>query len=151
MHLAPRRSRSMPAFCLLTIIAAACADTTAASSPDPGPGGRAIPLPPQAALPILSSSQARGLLSVPWDLGEVQQGGRRIVVSVSGGSCVGLPVGVRVAQTSASVTIAALARPPKDKGGFCTQQRISKVTSVKLPDPLGSRRLRHALVDEGQP
>jgi hypothetical protein len=121
MRLAPRRSRSILAICLVTIIAAACADTTA-NPLDPGPSGRAIPVPPQGALPILSANQARGLLSVPWDLGEVQQGGRRIVLSVSGGGCVGLPVGVRVAQTSASVTIATLARPPKDKGAFCTRR-----------------------------
>jgi hypothetical protein len=89
------------------------------------------------SLPDLSDTeiQARWLVPHRWRLESVEEGGRRLVVSVSGKLA---PGGVRVAETADEVSVTVYVRlaPP----GSLIRDIIVFV-SVLLDEPLGERRL----------
>jgi hypothetical protein len=75
-----------------------------------------------------------------WHLFGKFDGGRRLALIVTLG-CGGPITGASVAETPRQVTLTVYG-PPRPRGA-CTAQRITVFRSVRLPDPLGQRVLRH--------
>ena len=95
---------------------------------------------PREVLPVLTLAEAEGLPHVSWMLAGVSGGGHEVnmVITYGGGT---KPVGVQVTETQATVTLTVCSKlfPPG------TPFRLIKRTDlfrVRLPTPLGSRRLR---------
>ena len=88
-------------------------------------------------LPALTDSEIRDrwLVPHPWRLGRVEDGGRRLIVSVAGKLS---PGGARVTETAdeVSVTVCVRRAPP---GSLI--RHIIVFVSVMLGEPLGERRL----------
>ncbi|WP_203921767.1 hypothetical protein [Rugosimonospora africana] len=79
-------------------------------------------------------------MPVPWSLVRVEDGGRRIVISVA--AAPGSVKGVRIAETPSDVTLTVYRTPPP--GGFRTLIMVRAISAVELDPPLGTRRLRGA-------
>lgn len=104
--------------------------------------GREMPLetalkPDPVSLPALPDTeiQARWLVPHPWRLESVQDGGRRLIVSVVGQLA---PAAVRVTETADDVSVTVYVRLASP-GSLI---RIAAIfVSVMLNEPLGERRL----------
>jgi predicted small lipoprotein YifL len=105
-------------------------------------GGLSIPddsrtVPP---LPQIPAAQARDLVSVPWEVSGSAPAGRAFFIEVLGPGCFGFR-GTSTAVTATDETMALLASPVR-----CTASGIGGriILAVELPEPLGTRQLRHA-------
>jgi hypothetical protein len=106
------------------------------SSP-PGNG-----VPPEVAavmvLPSLTPDQARDYVSVRWNPVSTPGPGQDLPVTVPGAGC-GQLRGARVAETSTDVTVEVYASLQD-----CSEPASAALGAVvRLPGPLGERRLRH--------
>jgi hypothetical protein len=94
------------------------------------------------ALPILTAGQARGLTSVPWSSESSPGTGDTLMIRVAAVGCPQLR-GTVVSETPAVVTLQVFAGThrhcPVGDPGFIA-------TAVRLPGPLGDRRLQHGPV-----
>jgi hypothetical protein len=87
-------------------------------------------------LPLLTDAEARGLVSRPWRLVSVKDGGRRLVLSLANPTELR---GVQILETAKelSVTVYETPRPP----GASVMSHVTAFASVLLSSPLGDRRL----------
>jgi hypothetical protein len=109
---------------------------------DGGPSVRVLPVPTGGvpALPALTDAQAARLVSWPWQsIGATA--GDTVPITVDVGGCHDVR-GSQVRYTPAAATVAVFVTPAP--AGFCTMQGMTMVTAVHLPQPLGTRELRHA-------
>ena len=104
-----------------------------------------------AAAKILGKPE-EGESSVAWRLERYQPEVGQLVLSWAAGSngstCL-LDKGIRVVETSASVTISAIAWIPPNVRINCTLEKQVHTGYLDLKAPLGDRQLIHAPVDQG--
>jgi hypothetical protein len=118
------------------LISGAVVVVLAACSP---PGNEAPPeVTPIAVLPSLTTGQARDYVSVAWNPASTPGAGQDLPVIVPGAGC-GRLRGARVAETSTEVTVEVYA----SLEGCSEPVPGGQVAVVRLPSPLGGRRLRH--------
>nr|WP_296071641.1 hypothetical protein [uncultured Actinoplanes sp.] len=89
-------------------------------------------------LPLLTADEARDYVSVGWNLVSTPGTGQDLPVSVPGAGC-GKLRGAEVAETSTEVTVGVFASLDN-----CSEPAPGSLGAVvRLPSPLGGRRLRH--------
>ena len=105
----------------------------------PPPGNEAPPeVATVAVLPSLTAGQAREYVSVAWNPAATPGAGQDLPVTVPGAGC-GRLRGARVAETSTDVTVEVYASLED-----CSEPAPGSLAAVvRLPGPLGGRRLRH--------
>lgn len=105
---------------------------------------------PAPRLKLLSSSQTRGLISMPWRFVSLSANKTDIrVYYAAGGGCI-TPVGFQVIETPAAVEIWAWSH--KDLISLtCSGEATTAVGLVALSHSLGSRRVYHGQVDKSAP
>jgi hypothetical protein len=101
-------------------------------------GVEAMPVTPTGTLPVLPEDQTKDLDPVPWQLMGVQDGGRRIALSVQ--MSPRLLKGVRIMETPDEVKLTVYGAKLPD--GPRAAMSIRTFTTVVLPQPLGARQLR---------
>jgi hypothetical protein len=137
-----RRAIPWYAATLLGLLALTACGTASPDPAGPAPGSvvQQIQVPvPKQPLPLLTSSQARGLVPLPWSDPSIVDGGRQVVVDITAG-CSQLE-GVTVRQTSHRVTVTVLGTVPP--GVPCMGPDITIIAKVQLPGPIASRTLSH--------
>jgi hypothetical protein len=105
-----------------------------------GPPVQPVPVTPRGTLPVLRSDQLNGLRVIPWHLVEVQDDEHQLVISINASPLVSSSLkGVSITESPTEVAIVVHGTPPPE--GPVTAIRVDVVTTVRLADPLGSRRL----------
>ena len=106
-----------------------------------GCGGEPPPVPyataPLATLPVLDSTQAAALTSLPWTLASVDDSGRLVTVETAGDACRDVR-GVTIRSSATVVTLTVLGTTT----GTCPSATLPQVRAILLPEPLGTRTLR---------
>lgn len=101
-------------------------------------GVETVPIVPTGHLPVLSTDEAVEFTPLPWHLMSVQDDGRKIAIGVD--ASMSVPKGARVEETADEVTVTVYGTTPR--GGPRVAVGRYAFTTVELPHPLGSRRLR---------
>jgi hypothetical protein len=123
----------------LTVGLVGCGVAGAGPAVVAGTGGGVMIGESARMLPVLTSAQAEGLPPIAWLLAGIDDGGRRVDMTIvyGGGK---QPVGVQVTQTAKGVTLTVRSErfPP---GAIVHMNLRFGLFTVNLPEPLGSRRL----------
>jgi hypothetical protein len=116
-----------------------------AAFPDPLGGASRRPAPPAAVAPTAPPVTGAGerLLSVPWTLVAVSDGGRRITVRYHIVGCTRLGR-VELRESDRSVEVAVVIADHRGGGRICLAYTTSELAAILLARPLGSRTLVHA-------
>jgi ABC-type branched-subunit amino acid transport system substrate-binding protein len=108
--------------------------------------GLSIPDDSRTVAPLrrLSADEASGLVSVPWQLAGSSPVGRAFFIQVRGSACFTVQ-GTSTTVTAADETLALLVSPVR-----CATPDSGRIDlAVELPEPLGTRQLRHAPTTSG--
>jgi hypothetical protein len=91
-------------------------------------------------LPSLSANEAKQFVGVAWEVDTSQPGSALITVKSATGGCRDL-AGATATSTADTVTVGVYASDAADCGG---PAKVTTIVAVRLPAPLGSKRLLHA-------
>lgn len=114
-----------------------------ASFPDPIGSAARSSAPPAAVAPTAPPGAADRLVSVPWTLVALSDGGQRITVRYQLAGCTRLSH-VALAETDRRVELGVQLSDGRDPGRLCPAYVTAALSAVLLARPLGSRTLVHA-------
>ncbi|MDZ5444383.1 hypothetical protein U2F26_16810 [Micromonospora sp. 4G57] len=105
--------------------------------------GRSAPAVPRETetlgpLPTLSAAEAAQLVGLPWTADPIRPTDQQFLIDVADVRCYEL-AGVNLGTTTTNITVSVLGRRVECRAG-----KISAAALVRLPEPVGSRRLIHA-------
>jgi hypothetical protein len=126
------RGRTRFAGVLLVLLAAGCSAGGGMKTP--------IAINTLSPLPVLSANEATQFTGVAWELEHSQPDSTLITVRSTTGGCRDL-AGATVTSTADSFTVGVYASDAADCGG---PAKVTAIVAVRLPSPLGSKRLTHA-------
>jgi hypothetical protein len=99
-------------------------------------------------IPIFNTLPSEKLISMPWRLVDIRDGGRTLVLYyVTGDAGDVSAAGFRVTNTATSVELTAVSRDRRGSAGDASVRFA--VGTLTLPSPLAGRALLHAPTDHG--